>query len=76
MKFVCDTTQFPSLQFCGPHAKLHEVWGFSNHYLIQLDPKIVNDTCSIHQKTCACSMCMSLFDKPSTTVVSPRQQPH
>ena len=32
IKMFCDTTQFPSLQFCGPHTKPHGVRGLSNPY--------------------------------------------
>ena len=32
IKMFCDTTQFPSLQFCGPHTKPHSVRGLNNPY--------------------------------------------
>ena len=43
----CDTTQFHSLPFCGPHAKPHGVQGLRKNYNMQIYTKLVHVTCGI-----------------------------
>ena len=47
IKMFCDTTQFPSLEFCGTHAKPHGVQGLRKHYNMRLNPKLGHGTCEI-----------------------------
>ena len=32
VKMYCNTNQFPTLQFCGPHSKPHGARGLGKHY--------------------------------------------
>ena len=60
----CDTNQFTTLLFCGPHQKPHGARGFSKHYHLRFDTKLGHDICVIIHITCACFACTSMLDKP------------
>ena len=64
VKFFCDTTQFTSLQFFGPHENPHGVRVLRNNYHIRPDSKLVHNTCEMRPITCACSMCTSMSYTP------------
>ena len=64
MKIYCDTNQFPALPLCGPHPKHHGVRGFSKHYHLRFDPKIVHGICAILCILCAYVACTSMLDQP------------
>ena len=36
LKIYCNTNQFPTLQFCGPHSKPHGTRGMGKHYHLRL----------------------------------------
>ena len=75
MNIFCDTTQFPSWEFFGPHKKPHGVRGFNKHDHMWFYPKLWHGICAILQIPCACYECMYMLDKPCTPVLSPQQQP-
>ena len=64
VRMYCNTNQFPSLSFCGPHSKTHGVRGFSKHYHLRFDPKLGSGICAIFRIPCACVACTSMIDKP------------
>ena len=64
VRMYCNTSQFPVLPFCGPHSKPHGARGFSKHYHLRFDTKIVNGVCSILHISCDCIECTSMIDKP------------
>ena len=43
VKKFCNTNQFPSLPFGGPHTKPHGVKGFINHHHMKFYPEMVHD---------------------------------
>ena len=71
----CNTNQFPSLPFCGPHTKPHGVRGLSKHYHRLFDPKQVHVICAMRRITCACYEFTSMLDKSWITGLAPKQQP-
>ena len=40
VKMYCNTNQFPSLPFCGPHSKPCGARGLSKHYHFRFDPQL------------------------------------
>ena len=52
VNMFCDTTQFTSLQFCGPHTKPNDVIGFRNNYHMQVYTKIEHGIWAIFQILC------------------------
>ena len=62
VKMYCDTNQFPTLPFCGPHPKPHGARGFSKHYHLCFDPKLGHGICAIHHIPCSCVACKSMLD--------------
>ena len=60
----CDTTHFPSIQFCVPYKNSHSVICLSNNYHIQFDPKLGHGIFSIFQILCACDKFLFMLDKP------------
>ena len=59
VKILWNTNYFPSLNFCGPHTKLHGVRGLSKHYHMKFKHMIFNKKlghgiCAIFQITCDC----------------------
>ena len=40
VKTFCSMTQFPELQFCGPHTKPNGVGGLGKHYHVQFYPDL------------------------------------
>ena len=47
VKMYCNTNQFPTLPFCGPHSKTHGSRGLVKHYYLRFDPKIGMGKCEI-----------------------------
>ena len=75
MEMFCNTNQFPSLPFWGPHTKPHGFRGSSKHYCMKFDPKIGHDIGAIHCIPCACAEYSYILDKPWIHGFSPQQQP-
>ena len=71
---VCNTNDFPSLQFGVPHKKPHGARGLSKHYHIRFDTKQLNFICVICFIPCACSEYTYRLDKPWVHDFSPQQQ--
>ena len=63
VKMYCNTNQFPSLPFCGPHSKPHGARGLSKNYHLHFDPKLGMGVCSIWRIPCVCVACTSILDK-------------
>ena len=40
VKMYCNTNQFPTLPFGGPHSKPHGARGLGKHYHLRFDPKL------------------------------------
>ena len=59
----CDTNQFPTLPFCGPHTKPHDARRLSNHYHLHFDSKLGHDICAIHRIPCAYVEFTSMLDQ-------------
>ena len=49
VKMYCNTNQFTSLPFSGPHSKLHSAIRLSKHYHLRFDPKLGMGVCAILQ---------------------------
>ena len=47
VKMYCNTNQFPTLPFCGPHSKPHGARGLGKHYHLRFDPKLGMGKCAI-----------------------------
>ena len=60
----CNTNQFPTLPFCGPHSKPHGARGLGKHCHLRFDPKLVMGKCAIFRISCECVACTSMLDKP------------
>ena len=45
VKMYCNTNQFPTLPFCGPHSKPHREWGLGKNSHLRLDPKLGMGKC-------------------------------
>ena len=75
IKIFFNTSQFPSLRFCGPHTKPHGVRGLSKYYHIIFDTKLGQDTCEISQIPCVCVKYTPMLDKHWVTSFPPRDQP-
>ena len=41
LKMYCNTNQFPTLPFCGPHSKPHGARGLGKHYHLRLIQNLV-----------------------------------
>ena len=54
VKIYCNTNQFPSLPFCGPHSKPHGTRGMSKHYHLRFDPRLGHGVCAILCIPCEC----------------------
>ena len=63
VKMYCNTNQFPTLPFCGPHSKPHGARGLGKHYHLHFDPKLSMGKCAILHIPCACVACTSILDK-------------
>ena len=57
VKMYCNTDQFPTLPFCGPHYKPHGARGLGKHYHLRFDPKLGMGKCEILCIPCACVAC-------------------
>ena len=57
VKIYCNTNQFTTLPFCGPHSKPHGARGVSKHYHLRFDPKLGMGKYAIHRIPCACVAC-------------------
>ena len=47
VKMYCNTNQFPTLPFCGPHSKPHGARGLGKQYHLRFDPKLGIGKCAI-----------------------------
>ena len=74
LKMYCNTSQFPSLSFCGPHFKPHGAKGFSKHYHLRFDPKLGMGICAIFRIPYSCVACTSMLDKPRISIIPPDEQ--
>ena len=63
VKMYCNTNQFPTLPFCGPHSKPHGARGLGKHYHLRFDPKLGMGKCAILRIPCACVACTSMLHK-------------
>ena len=59
----CDTTQFLTLPFCGPHPKPHGARGSIKNHHLRFDPKLGHGICTILRIPCDCVGCTSMMDK-------------
>ena len=64
VKMYCNTNQFPTLPFCGPHSKPHGARGIGKDYHLRFDPKLGMGKCEICCIPCACVPCKAMLDKP------------
>ena len=53
VKIYCNTNQFLSLPFCGPHSKPHGARGLSKHYHLSFDTELGIGFCEIRRIPCA-----------------------
>ena len=74
VKMYCDTNQFPTLPFCGPHPNTHGARGLSNHYHLRFYPKLGHGICTIRRIPCACVACTSILDKTWISGISSNKQ--
>ena len=74
VKMYCGTNQFPALPFCGPHPKPHGARGFSKHYHLRFDPKLVHGICAILRISCAFVGCTSILYKPWISGILSKKQ--
>ena len=74
VRFSCDTSQFPELQFCGPHDKSHGARYLIKQYHILFDPLLGHGKCEMHQILCECVACTNILDKTWYPDVSHTQQ--
>ena len=63
VKMYCNTNQFPTLPFCGPHSKPHGTRGLGKYYHLCFDTKLAMGECAIRRIPCACVACTSMLDK-------------
>ena len=70
----CDTNQFPTLPFFGPHTKTHGARGLSKHYCLRFDTKIFHGICEIRRIPCACAACKSILYKPLISGITSKKQ--
>ena len=64
VRMYCNTNQFPTLPFCGPHSKPHGARGLGKHYHLRFDPRLGMGKCEIRRIPCACVVCTSMLYKP------------
>ena len=57
-KMSCNSNQFPTLQFCGPHNEPHGVHGLINSYNLPLDHTLVHGIYVIKCILCTCVSCI------------------
>ena len=53
VKMYCNTNQFPTLPFCGPHSKPPGARGLSKHYHLRFDTKLGMVVCEIRRIPCS-----------------------
>ena len=63
VNMYCNTNQFPTLPFCGPHSKPDCARGLGKHYHLRFDPKLGMGKCAILRIPCVCVACTSMLDK-------------
>ena len=63
VKKYCNTNQFLTLPFCGPHSKPHVARVLGKHYHLRFDPKLGMGKCAILRIPCAYVACTSMMDK-------------
>ena len=76
VRIICNTNQFTSLPFYGPHYKPHDSRGMRKHYHFLLDPKLGNGVCTILNIPCACVACTSMLDKSWMSGIPSYEQEH
>ena len=55
LKMYCNTNQFPSLPFCGPHSKPQVASGLSKNYHLRFNPKTrYGSMCNSPYTMCFC----------------------
>ena len=74
VKMCCNTNQFPTLPFCGPHSKPHGARGLGKHYHLRFDPKLGMGKCEIRRIPCSCVACTSMLDKHGYLVYHQRNR--
>ena len=74
VKMYCNTNQFPTLPFCGPHYKPHGARGMGKHYHLRVYPKLGMGVCAILRIKCACVACTSMLDKTWISGISSDKQ--
>ena len=74
VKMNCNTNQFQSLKFCGPHYKPHGARGMSKHYHFRFDPKLGMVEFSILRIPCVCVAFTSMLEKPWMSGISSDKQ--
>ena len=74
VKMFCNTDQFPSLPFCGPHTKPHDVRGLSKHYNMRFDTKLGHGIFAIIRIHYACDKLTPILDKPFIHGLTPQKQ--
>ena len=74
VKMYCNTNQFPTLPFCGPHSKPHGARGLGKHYHLRFNPKLGMGKCEIPRIPCACAACTSMPDKTWISGIPPEKQ--
>ena len=70
----CDTNQFPTLTFCGPHIKTHGARGLSKHYHLRFDQKIGHGICAIRRITFTYVSYTSMLDQPWISGITSNKQ--
>ena len=74
MKIYCNTNQFPSLSFCGPHFKPHGTRGFGKHFHFNFNPKLGMGISAIRHILCTFVACTAMLDKPSISGIPSDKQ--
>ena len=74
VKMYCNTNQFLTSPFCGPHSKPHGARGLSKHYHLRFDPKLGTGKCEISRIPCACVPCTSILEKPWISGIPSQKQ--
>ena len=64
VKMYCNTNQFPTLPFCGPHSKPHGARGIDKNCPLRFDPKLGMGKCAIRRIPCVFVACTSMLEKP------------
>ena len=74
VRIYCDTNQFPSLPFCGPHPNPHGARGLIKNYHLRFDTKLGHVICEILRIPCACVACTSILGQPWISGIPSKNQ--